>query len=93
MENAINQPKSRRTAWSASSKRQRGRGQLLAGLQGEQVGAFLVGVGESEVVGAGLQRGDQALVKSWRFCTIERFEPKAEACVRSVLEAVVNFIK
>ena len=30
------------------------------------------------------------LVKSWRFCTIDRFEPKADACERSVLERVVE---
>ena len=35
-------------------QRQRGGRQLLAGLQGEQVGALLVAVGEREVVGAGI---------------------------------------
>jgi len=36
-------------------------GQLLTGLQGEEVCAFLVGVGQDQVVGAGLQRSDQVL--------------------------------
>src|SRR4030088_3366127 len=35
--------------------------QLLASLQGEQVGAFLVLVGQHELVGAGLQGVDQVL--------------------------------
>src|SRR5436305_7745723 len=39
-------------------KRQGGRRELLAGLQREQVGAFLVGVGERQTVGSGLQRVD-----------------------------------
>src|SRR5664279_789614 len=43
------------------SERQRGGRQLLAGLQRKQVGAFLVGVGEREVVRAGLQRVDRRL--------------------------------
>src|SRR6185437_1339247 len=36
-------------------ERQRGGRQRLAGLQGEEVGAFLVGVGKDEVVRTGLQ--------------------------------------
>ena len=42
-------------------ERQRGGRELLAGLQREQVGAFLVGIGEGEAVGAGLQRVDHRL--------------------------------
>ena len=42
-------------------ERQRGGGKLLAGLQGQHVGAFLVGVGQHQIVGAGLQRADQVL--------------------------------
>src|SRR5690606_30437543 len=43
------------------SKRQSGGRKLLAGLQGQQVRAFLVRVGEGEGVGAGLQRVDRRL--------------------------------
>src|SRR5690606_38907149 len=42
-------------------RRQRGCRQRLAGVQGEQVGTFLVGVGHDEVVGAGLQRVEHGL--------------------------------
>jgi len=31
-----------------------------------------------------------ALVKSWRFCTIDRLEPKFDACERSVPSASVR---
>src|SRR3954447_299250 len=44
-----------------SRQRQRCRRQRLAGLQGEQVGAFLVGIGEDEVVRTGLQGVDHRL--------------------------------
>src|SRR5438034_5573736 len=30
--------------------------------------------------------------KSWRICTIDRFEPKAEACVRSRVEAELRLL-
>src|SRR5205814_3677203 len=42
-------------------ERQGGGGQLLPGLQSEQVGAFLVRVGEGEGVSTGLQRVDRRL--------------------------------
>src|SRR5450759_2601649 len=42
-------------------ERQRGGRQLLASLQREQVGAFLVGVGEGEGGGTALQRVDRRL--------------------------------
>src|SRR5450759_3478774 len=45
------------------SERQRGGRQLLAGLQREQVGAFLVGVGEREGGRTALQRIDHRLGK------------------------------
>ena len=42
-------------------ERQRGGGQLLARLQGKEVGALLVGVGDHEVVRTGLQRADEVV--------------------------------
>src|ERR1700710_2885832 len=33
------------------------------------------------------------LLKSWRICTIDRFEPSAEASVRSVVLALVSEVK
>src|ERR1041385_8768979 len=42
-------------------ERQGGGRELLPGLQREQVGTFLVGVGERQAVGAGLPRVDQRL--------------------------------
>ena len=39
-------------------ERQRGGGELLAGLQGQHVRAFAVGIGDDQTVGAGLQRVD-----------------------------------
>jgi len=47
------------------------------------VGRFLVGVGQGQVGRTGLQHFDQVLEKSWRICTIDRFEPRADASVRS----------
>src|SRR3954454_25391906 len=41
--------------------RERDRAELLSGLQGRQVGAFLVEVGEGELVGARLQADDVVL--------------------------------
>src|ERR1700760_2144982 len=32
------------------------------------------------------------LLKSWRICTIDRFEPRADASVRSVVLAAVNAV-
>src|ERR1700687_486328 len=29
------------------------------------------------------------LLKSWRICTIDRFDPRAEACVRNVSDALL----
>src|SRR5690242_20416094 len=34
-----------------------------------------------------------ALVKSWRICTVDRFEPKAWACERSVVSALVRSVE
>src|SRR6185312_13790007 len=44
-----------------SGERQRRSGELLARLQGQQVGALFIGVRERQVVGAGLQRVDHRL--------------------------------
>ena len=79
-------------------ERQGGGRQLLAGLQGEQVGAFLVGVGERQVVGAGLQRVDRRLGEvladlHGRQARAERLGLRAQlvsAAVRSVEAAVMS---
>src|SRR5690606_38663919 len=71
-----------------SGQRQRRGRQRLAGLQGEQVGTFLVGVGDDEVVGAGLQRVDHGLGGVRRVCTTDSDEPSDEAWLRSVVSAV-----
>src|SRR4029077_12802330 len=33
------------------------------------------------------------LLKSWRICTIDRLAPKAEACDRSVMLALLRFVR
>ena len=58
-------------------ERQSGRRELLAGLQGEEVGAFLVGVRERRLSAPVCSVLIIALVKSWRICTVDRLEPKA----------------
>src|SRR6476619_3658322 len=32
------------------------------------------------------------LLKSWRICTIERFEPSAEACDRNISDALLSLV-
>ena len=55
----VHQPNRRSTAWfGLRGERQGLDRQLLAGLQGQHVGAFQVGVGQGEAVGAGLQGVD-----------------------------------
>ncbi len=66
-----------------AGQRQGGVGKLRAGVEREQLGAFLVRVGEDEAVSAGVERVDQALGEILPFCTTARFEPKVDAWARS----------
>src|SRR5262249_49525584 len=47
------------------------------------IGAFLILVGQNQVVGAGLQRVDHVLSKSWRGWVVEEVVPKGFLCART----------
>ena len=74
-------------------ERQGGGRKLLPGLQREKVCAFLVGVGEREASAPVCSVLIIALVKSWRICTVDRFEPNAWAWARSVVSAAVRSVE